>query len=145
MTIIVKNIARITLGLIFLFGLYIVMHGHLTPGGGFAGGVIIALALVLYVLAFGSTRAEEKIEKFWASALEGMGAVMFIGLALIGFKGGFFFLNVLPKGQPGQMLSAGMIPLENIAIMLKVGVGLFAVFLALITFNVTVNKKDKTE
>ncbi len=141
MSIIVQTIARLTLSIIFVFGLYIVMHGHLTPGGGFAGGVIIALALILYILAFGSSRAEEKMEKLWATALEGLGAVMFIGLALIGFKGGFFFLNILPKGKAGQLMSAGMIPLENVAIMLKVGVGLFAVFLVLIAFDVVIKKE----
>ena len=44
MSLIVKTITRLTVGLILLFGIYIVLHGHLSPGGGFAGGVIIALS-----------------------------------------------------------------------------------------------------
>ncbi|MBU3958757.1 MAG: hypothetical protein KKE91_02725, partial [Candidatus Omnitrophica bacterium] len=53
MTLIVKTITRLTVGLILLYGIYIVLHGHLTPGGGFAGGVIIALSFVHLMLAFG--------------------------------------------------------------------------------------------
>ncbi|MDI6606195.1 MAG: MnhB domain-containing protein, partial [Candidatus Omnitrophota bacterium] len=53
MSLIVKTITRLTVGLILLFGIYIVLHGHLSPGGGFAGGVIIALSFVHLMLAFG--------------------------------------------------------------------------------------------
>ena len=53
MSLIVKNITRLTIGILFLFGIYVVLHGHLTPGGGFAGGVILALVYILSVLAFG--------------------------------------------------------------------------------------------
>ena len=57
MSLIVKRITRYTVGLIFLYGIYIVLHGHLTPGGGFAGGVIIALSFIHIVLAFGKKEA----------------------------------------------------------------------------------------
>ena len=50
MTLIVKTITRLTVGLIMLFGIYIVLHGHLTPGGGFAGGVIVALSFIHLML-----------------------------------------------------------------------------------------------
>ena len=57
MTLIVKTITRYTVWLIALYGIYIILHGHLTPGGGFAGGVIIALALLNIMLAYGSSPA----------------------------------------------------------------------------------------
>lgn len=141
MSLIIKTITRITTGIIFLFGGYIVAHGHLSPGGGFAGGVIIALAFVLYVLAYGKKEAEEKANKTWASMIECLGGLLFLALALIGLAGGYFFLNVLPKGTPGSIASAGIIPLCNLAIMLKVAAGLFGVFLVLIVFKV----KEKKE
>ena len=53
MSLIVKNATRLVAGFIALFGAYIVLYGHVTPGGGFAGGVIVAGGLVLVVLAFG--------------------------------------------------------------------------------------------
>jgi multicomponent Na+:H+ antiporter subunit B len=140
---IVKTVTRVAIGIIFLYGLYIVLHGHITPGGGFAGGIILALVYILYVLAFGKEEAEERLSKSWASALESLGALMFLAVALAGFAGGYFFLNVLPKGNPGEILSAGLIPLSNLAIMLKVGSGLFAVFLVLITFSVVIRKEEE--
>ena len=132
MTLIVKTITRLTVGLILLFGIYIVLHGHLSPGGGFAGGVIIALSFVHLMIAFGKDVATAKISKNLASSMESIGALMFLSIALLGFLGGSFFLNILPKGTPFNLFSAGIIPLCNIAISIKVGVGLFAIFLALV-------------
>jgi len=135
MTLIVKTITRLTVGLILLFGIYIVLHGHLSPGGGFAGGVIVALSFVHLMLAFGKDVAMSKVSKNMASSLESIGALMFLSIALIGFLGGSFFLNILPKGTPFNLFSAGIIPLCNIAISIKVGVGLFAIFLALVVLE----------
>ncbi len=132
MSLIVKTITRLTVGLILLFGIYIVLHGHLSPGGGFAGGVIIALSFVHLMLAFGKDVAVRKFPKDMASNLESLGALMFLSIALLGLLGGSFFLNILGKGKPFSLFSAGTIPLSNIAISLKVGVGLFAIFLALV-------------
>ena len=135
MTLIVKTITRLTVGLILLFGIYIVLHGHLSPGGGFAGGVIVALSFVHLMLAFGKDVAVAKVSKNMASNLESIGALMFLSIALLGFLGGSFFLNILPKGTPFNLFSAGIIPLCNIAISIKVGVGLFAIFLALVVLE----------
>ncbi len=135
MTLIVKTITRITIGLILLFGIYIILHGHLSPGGGFAGGVIVALSFVHMMLAFGKDVAVAKISRNLASNLESIGAIMFLTVALLGFLGGSFFLNILPKGEPFKLFSAGTIPLSNIAIGIKVGVGLFAIFLALVVLE----------
>jgi len=132
MTLIVKTITRLTVGLILLFGIYIVLHGHLSPGGGFAGGVIVALSFVHLMLAFGKDVAISKVSKNLASNLESIAALMFLSIALLGFLGGSFFLNILPKGTPFNLFSAGIIPLCNIAIGIKVGVGLFAIFLTLV-------------
>lgn len=141
MTLIVKTITRITIGLILLFGIYIVLHGHLSPGGGFAGGVIVALSFVHMMLAFGKDIAISRISANLASNLESIGAIMFLSVALLGFLGGSFFLNVLSKGSPFQLFSAGTIPLSNVSIGIKVGVGLFAIFLALVILEKS--KKEK--
>jgi multicomponent Na+:H+ antiporter subunit B len=137
MTLIVRTITRLTVGLILLYGIYIVLHGHLTPGGGFAGGVIIALSFVHLMLAFGKDVALKRLSQAAASILESLGALMFLSIALVGFVGGsYFFLNFfLHKGKPFDLFSAGIIPLCNIAISLKVGAGLFAIFAALVLFK----------
>ena len=136
MTLIVKTITRLTVGLILLYGIYIVLHGHLSPGGGFAGGVIIALSFIHLMLAFGKEVALKKLSESWASIFESLGGIMFLSIALLGFIGGYFFLNFfIQKGKPFELFSAGIIPLCNIAISLKVGAGLFAIFAVLILFN----------
>lgn len=131
MSILVKRITRITVCLIFLYGLYIALHGHLSPGGGFAGGVIFALSMIHIVLAFGRDRTVGTLSKVWASALESAGALVFLLLAAAGLYAGAFFLNFLPEGEPFRLFSGGAIPLYNAAIFLKVGAGLFAVFIVL--------------
>ena len=131
MSLIVKCVTRLTVGIIFLFGVYIVLHGHISPGGGFAGGVIIALSFIHLVLAYGGKFAFKKLDTTKALLLENIGAISFLGIALIGMIFGYFFLNFLGSGKPFNLLSAGIIPLCNIAISLKVGAGLFIIFVTL--------------
>jgi len=141
MTLIVKTITRLTVGLILLYGIYIVTHGHLSPGGGFAGGVIVALSFIHLMLAFGKDLALRKLSEGVASFFENLGAIMFLTIAILGFVGGYFFFNFFFKGKPFNFFSAGIIPLCNIAICLKVGAGLFAVFVALVLLGITINKE----
>lgn len=135
MTLIVKTVTRLTVGLILLFGIYITAHGHLSHGGGFVGGIIIALSFVHLMLAFGREATLESIPVPLVQVLLGLGGVLFVAVALAGLVGGVFFLNLLPKGEPFTLISAGMIPLSNLAILLKVGAGLFAIFLAIVFFK----------
>ena len=141
MTLIVKTITRLTVGLILLYGIYIVTHGHLSPGGGFPGGVIIALSFIHLMLAFGKDLALKKLSRGVASFFESFGAIMFLTVGLLGFIGGYFLFNFVFKGRPFNLFSAGIIPLCNIAICLKVGAGLFAVFVALILLKVPIKKE----
>jgi len=143
MTLIVKTVTRLTVGLILIFGIYIILHGHISPGGGFAGGVIVALSFVHMMLAFGSDITATKISRNLASNLESVGALMFLAVALLGFLGGSFFSNILAKGKPFALFSAGTIILSNISIGIKVGVGLFAIFLALVILEKS-KEEDKS-
>ena len=142
MSLIVKTVTRFTVGLIILYGIYIVTHGHVSPGGGFAGGVIIALSFVHLMLAYGKEIALDKLSKNAMSFFESFGALLFLVIAILGFSGGFFFFNCLVKGEPFQLFSAGTIPLSNIAISFKVGAGLFAIFVALVLLEVKPEKKE---
>lgn len=143
MSLIVKTVTRLSVGLILLYGIYILTHGHVSPGGGFAGGVIIALSFVLLMLAYGKEVALSKMPKRAISFFEGFGAMMFLTIAVLGFVGGSFFLNFLPKGEPYQLFSAGTILLSNIAISLKVGAGLFGIFIALTLLKFDYRKKER--
>ena len=144
MSLIVKTITRLTVGLIFLYGVYIVLHGHLSPGGGFAGGVIIALSFIHLMLAFGKQAALKRLSEGAVHFFEDFGALFFLSLALLGFTGGYFFRNFFAeKGVPFALFSGGSIPLANIAIAFKVGAGLLAVFVALVALKIDSKGKDK--
>ena len=82
MSVIVKTITRLTVGLIFLYGIYILSHGHLSPGGGFPGGVIIALSFIHLMLAYGKDVALKKISEPVMSFFENIGALLFLGCLL---------------------------------------------------------------
>ena len=137
MSIIVKNVARFMGGLIFLYGIYIVLHGHLTPGGGFAGGALIAGAFILLILAFGSNAVRLRKEVSGSSRVESLGILLVVVLALLAFglAGKVFLGNFLDKGDPGELLSAGVIPLYNLFIGIEVGGAILTIFLALVIFK----------
>jgi multicomponent Na+:H+ antiporter subunit B len=116
---------RVTgLGLVaptLLLGIYVVAHGHQTPGGGFQGGVILATALLLIYLSADYTTMRAVGPTWLIELAEGMGAAGFALIGLAGLvAGSAFFENVLGKGTPGELLSAGTIPLSNAAVGLAV-------------------------
>ncbi len=131
MSLIVKTIARVLVGMIVLYGIYIVAHGHLTPGGGFAGGVIIAGGFILLYLAYGASEKESEFKKWQASLSESLGIFGFWLVAMLGlFIGGYFFLNVFAKGQSYRLFSGGIIPVCNAAIGAEVAGALVGIFIA---------------
>jgi multicomponent Na+:H+ antiporter subunit B len=104
-----------------LIGLYVVVHGHQTPGGGFQGGVILATALLLTYLSSDYMTMRRVGPLKLIEAAEGAGAAGFVLIGLAGLVAGDAFLeNVLGKGTPGQLLSAGTIPLGSVAVGLAV-------------------------
>jgi multisubunit Na+/H+ antiporter MnhB subunit len=142
MSLIVKTVTRLVASFIVLFGIYIVLHGHISPGGGFAGGAILAAAMILLLLAFGRERTQSILWHRGAVAWDCGGAIAFLAIAVLGFVAGSFFVNFLVAGEtytipgvPYTLASAGTIPLCNAAIGAKVGGGLFGVFIALATFR----------
>ncbi len=109
---------RFLFPLILLFGAYIFVHGHLTPGGGFQGGAIVASAFVLTYLGCRERRISERGSKL----AESLGGLIFVIVGLVGLAvGGYFLMNFLPKGIPNFLFSAGIIPILYIVIGVKVG------------------------
>lgn len=135
MSLIVKTVTRWTIGFIFLFGWYIILFAHLTPGGGFAGGVILAAGYVLLLLAFGQKVAKKKLNLPLSGELDALGALLFLLIGIIGlWLSGLFLTNFLQHyfpGHPFALFSAGVIPLCNLAIGIKVGASLYLVLLVL--------------
>jgi multisubunit Na+/H+ antiporter MnhB subunit len=137
MTVIVKKTTQLLAGLIFMYGIYIIVHGHLTPGGGFAGGVIIAGAFILIILAFGSDFLNLKKEETEITIRENIAVLVVLLLAVAGLFVGtkVFFTNYLPKGTVGELVSAGVLPLYNIFVGIEVASSIFIIFLALVIFK----------
>jgi multicomponent Na+:H+ antiporter subunit B len=109
---------RLLFPLILIFGTYIFIHGHLTPGGGFQGGAIIASGFLLIYLGC----RERRISRIASNLAESLGGLVFVVIGLFGLVlGGYFLSNFLPKGIVNSLFSAGIIPIIYIAIGFKVG------------------------
>jgi multicomponent Na+:H+ antiporter subunit B len=137
MTLIVKKVSQLMCGLIFMYGLYIITHGHLTPGGGFAGGAIIAGSFILLILSFGSKVVSLRKEETMTTITESISILLVVILATAGIWIGssVFFNNYLPEGEVGQLISAGVIPVYNILIGIEVSAAILTIFLGLVIFK----------
>ncbi|MGE0075926.1 MAG: hydrogen gas-evolving membrane-bound hydrogenase subunit E [Sphaerochaetaceae bacterium] len=105
--------------ILILFGIYIFLNGHLTPGGGFQGGVVLASAFLL--LLFSDCRLE--LNHALLKGAEAISGAAYVAVGLLGLwlAGGFLDPRFLPAGEFGQLFSAGAIPIIYILIGIKVG------------------------
>jgi multicomponent Na+:H+ antiporter subunit B len=110
---------RFLFPLLLLFGAYIFIHGHLTPGGGFQGGAVVASAFLLVYLGCSGRRISEP----FTTATESVSGLVFVVVGLVGLAvGGRYFLsNFMPVGTLNNLFSAGVIPVIYTAIGFKVG------------------------
>lgn len=107
-----------------LLAIYITMHGHLTPGGGFQGGVIAATALLLVYLGSDYATMQRLRPMALVETAKAAGAASFVLIGLAGLiVAGAFLENFLPLGEPGELVSAGTIPLLSLAVGVEVAGG----------------------
>ena len=111
--------------LIILYGVYIFLHGHLTPGGGFQGGVVIATGFLLLLLSDGVGNFNHTV----MSLVESLSGFIYVLTALAGLvlAAGFLDPRFLPRGEFGRLFSAGAIPVIYSLIGLKVGAELVGI------------------
>lgn len=128
--------ARFLVPIIAVFGIYVILNGHISPGGGFSGGAIIGAALILYVAAFGF----EKTEKFFTEKT--YKTISFMALATYCIAKSYSFYtganhleSHIPLGTPGAILSSGLILLLNICVGMVVACTMY-------TFYVMFRKGD---
>jgi len=124
---ITRIVFRYVLLLILMYGFYVVLHGHLSPGGGFAGGMILGMGMLLYFLVFGLQ---------WKARLRTLpmdAGIFLIGLGAI-LEGIKFLLphEHGPVGMPGTLFSVGIISLVNFAIGLLVASAILNIFFLLV-------------
>ena len=111
--------SRMLAPLIMLLGVYVFVNGHLTPGGGFQGGAIIASGVLLLLLAAPRRHFAHTL----ISTIESLSGIAYVAIGVAGvfLAGGFLDNRILPIGPLGALFSAGAIPLIYSLIGLKVG------------------------
>lgn len=126
-----------------LFGLYVVSHGHLTPGGGFQGGVVLATAALLVYLA-GEYVALRRVSPESVTELaESVGAGGYAAIGFLGLLAGRAFLtNMLPLGTTGQLNSSGTILLINLAVGVAVAGGLSMIIAEFLEQTLLVRERE---
>ena len=129
--------------ILICLGIMTILGGHITPGGGFQGGAMIASGVILSILVYGLGNSPLEFSHTFIEVFESIGALGFIIFGLIGlFVGGFFLynvgpdiLNVVPASIQAilhypDVTNAGIIPYLNIFVGLKVFVGLASIVIA---------------
>jgi multicomponent Na+:H+ antiporter subunit B len=116
---IVRTATQILVPLIAIFAAYIIMNGHISAGGGFQGGAVIASAVLLLLLA----NPSQALSMALLSITESLAGVLFVLVGIAGLiaAGGFLDNRVLPLGQFGAFFSAGAIPVLSVLLGVKVG------------------------
>jgi multicomponent Na+:H+ antiporter subunit B len=122
---IVETATELLLPMVILFGIYVFLNGHLSPGGGFQGGAIIASGTMFLLLAL----PESHISRLMIAIIESLSGFSYVVVGVFGvlLAGGFLDNRIMDLGTYGALFSAGAIPLIYVFVGLKVGFELSAV------------------
>lgn len=148
MSLIVKTVCGWLKAFILMYGIHIILYGHLTPGGGFAGGVIAASAFVMIMLAEGEVIGLKTFSRKAASTWDSVGVLVFLVMAGLGLVlAGTFFDNFWTTDESAHftLFSSGIIPACNVGIGLKVCSSLYLVFVVLTAIHVLTKSDGKGE
>ena len=116
---IVRTGTKILLPVIFTFGAYVIANGHLSAGGGFQGGAIVASGAMLIMLG----RPDGRLDTALLGVIESFAGIFYVAVGLLGLAlaGGFLDPRFLPRGEFGAFISAGAIPITSALLGVKVG------------------------
>ena len=126
---ILQHQANFLVPMILLFGIYVIMNGHISPGGGFSGGAIMGAGLILYLNAFGYQKTE-RFFTFKTFSIVSVVALSFyaVSKAYSFFTGANHLDSIITTGTPGMLFSAGLIPYLNIAVGMVVCCTMYAFY-----------------
>ena len=128
MSLIVQTATRLSVGFVLLYGINIFVKGNVSCGGGFVGGVIIALTFINIMLAYGKSVSLQKLPTLVSLFFSARGILLLFSLVLLCFVVGYLFLDAVSNGDPFSLYNAGIISFGQIEIALKAGTGVFAIF-----------------
>ncbi len=132
MSTVVRTTTKLISPFLVTYAVYLMVYGHLSPGGGFQAGVVLAVSVILLITSHGYKKVRKRFKFKEVGMIENISAVFLVSLGLIGFMFGSFFYNFLTKGKFGSVISGGIIPLFNVSIGLKVGAAFTFVFYILL-------------
>ncbi len=134
--IILNEVATRVVPMICTFGIYVILNGHLSPGGGFAGGTIIGAALALFTVVFGIKATYSIVPQNLLIVLTSLGPLWYACVGLYGlFTGHEFLANAnagVSLGHPGALVSSGLIPLITIGVGVSVAITVVVLFAVLV-------------
>lgn len=132
-SVLIKTLCRFLVPFIQLFGLYVIVHGHSSPGGGFQGGVILAASFILLSIAYGVDAMRQRFPLAAVVVLISVGVLIYGGLGLVTMLLGANFLDygVLPGAEPRSL---GMLVVE-IGVGVTVMAAMVSIFHELISFE----------
>ncbi|MGB3614397.1 MAG: Na(+)/H(+) antiporter subunit B [Elainellaceae cyanobacterium] len=123
-------LARLGATIAALIGIELAIRGHLSPGGGFAAGVAGGTAIGLIAITSSSKYMEAIYQRWRAAQWEKVSVLIFIVLAVLTLVG-----IELPKGQLGELVSGGWVPLLNVLVAVKVALGAWATILLFVRYR----------
>ena len=132
-SLIVKTVCRRLVPVIQLFGLYVVIHGHTSPGGGFQGGVILGASFILLAIAYGIEEMRRRFSLTALTVFTSTGVFLFagIGVLCVLLGGNFLDYSMLPGAEPRSL---GMLGIE-VGVGITVMAAMVSIFYELITFE----------
>jgi energy-converting hydrogenase B subunit I len=141
--------------ILICYGVLTILGGHITPGGGFQGGAIIASGIIFCLIVYGLKESPIKLSHNFMASIESIGAIGYIFLGLAGlFTTGFFLYNlgvdlyhIVPPNIVNifdypDPIHAGIIPYLNFVVGLKVLVGLSAVVITFLESDKLLKKME---
>lgn len=132
-SVVVRTLCRFLVPFIQLFGLYVIIHGHTSPGGGFQGGVILGASFILMSIAYGLDAMRERFSLSAVLVFTCFGVLLYGGIGLVSMLLGANFLDygVLPGAEPRSL---GMLIIE-IGVGVTVMAAMVSIFHELISFE----------
>lgn len=124
---ILKQVTVALIPFVQVFGIYIIFHGHLSPGGGFAGGTVLGVSLILYRMVLGKAVAQKHLRS------QALLTLIVVGVMVYGIMKGYSFISggshlhwpMPPLGQLGDLLSGGFLLPLNIAVGTIVAISMY--------------------
>ena len=134
--IIIKTVARILVPFIQIYALYVIMHGHYSPGGGFQGGVILGASIVLLMITHGLVETRSLISDRGIALLSSLGVMIYAGIGVLCM---IFLGNFLDYSMLSTILNVDAVHARSLGILgVEIGVG-FTVMAIMISIFISIS------